>query len=362
MLIKYLNIMGCCENKMSEDPKEYISRFKRCIQDNNLYMLRQLYQLSKRLNPGFDINEISIKVDDSLTVCPLGYSLLLGHCQIYSFVLKELNGDFTSMESTFEASGTSGLSVICLNNYISLLPLYLPYFISSKTSNSKTPTILTKTLALDPVKTICSLITSSHTPIQLACEAGYISILSYFLSYNSSLSLIPHEIDIHYIEPSTGYNCALIGCKSNNFSVIKFLHLQCKADFHILNAFDENALNILAYGSKENRVNTLRCLKYLIEKVGIDPCYNHQETLFLLEEEQAVEYLENLLETKGVLARKKEIVEDGRMKFAIRTLCKDYDTGNRFTFTRMFPELLKSTFGSSSFVLNPNQCVKGTES
>lgn len=356
--------MGCCENKMNQDPREFISKFKKCIQDKNFYLLKQLCQLSKRMNPEFDINENIIKVDENLSVSPLGYSLLLGHSQIYTYIMKELNGDFTSMESTFEASGTSGLSVICLNNYISMLPTYLPYFMSSKTNKTKIPSLSTKTLALDPDpdKSICSQLSSPCTPIQLACEVGYISILSYFLSFNSSLSLIPHEIDIHYIEPSSGNNCALIGCKSNNFSVIKFLHLQCKADFFVSNAYDENALNLLAFGSKENRVETLRCLQYLVEKVGVDPCYNYQETLFMLEEEKAVGYLENLLETKGVFARKNEIVEDCRVKFAKKTMCKDYDTGNRFTFTRMFPELLKSTFSSSSFIVNPNQYVKETES
>lgn len=350
--------MGCCENKNGISNKDLTERFKNCILYNNLYMLKQYYKVCKNKDPNFDINAISIVIDENLTVSPLGYSLLLGHQQVFSLILKELDGDFLLMENIFERASTTGLSVICLNNYISLLPIYLPYFMSTKTNQMKS-NVTTKTLALDLDKSIGSIQCSSLTPIQLACEGGFISIVNFFLSYNSSLTLIPHEFDIHYIEPVSGNNCALIGCKTNNFNMIKFLHSQCKADFSVINNFNENALNILAIGSKDNRIETLKCAQYLIEKIGIDPCFNYQETLLLLEEDKTVAYIEKLLETKGLLMKKIDLVEKEKIVCLKRTTCKVYDTGNRFTFTRMFPELLKSST-TSSFIGNVGQSTPDT--
>lgn len=335
--------MGCCEPKQSH-PIVVEDKIKEYIEQGNLNSLRAIYTLITKSNKDFDINTILYPIDETLSVCPLGLSLLLGHGDIFKAILHEMNGDFSIMECQFSEAQTSGLSIICLNNYLVLLQVYLPLFLSSKKEqNLIAKTQKTRqTLYLDAKEELEQILPCTYTPIQLAVENGHISIVNFLRGFACNLNLIPSEIDLNYIEEATGNNAALIACKSNNYKMIKFLHCQCDADFSIVNNFSENAINILAVGSKEKNVETFKCLEYLVEKVKVDLIYNYQETLMMLEEPEAIGYFEQKLGENGINVTKKDLESQGLVRTQKKTVCGTYETGNRFTFTRIFPELIKT--------------------
>ncbi|OMJ91744.1 hypothetical protein SteCoe_5645 [Stentor coeruleus] len=345
--------MGCCEVKeinhlVVED------RIRSYIEANNIDSLKTLYKLITHKNKSFDINSIRYKIDDNFTVTPLGLTVLLGHGQMFSMIIQEMGGDFDLMESLFNNSQTTGLSIICLNNYLVLLQIYLPLFINSKNQGAfpKPQIKITQTLNLDAKEELENIISCTYTPMQIAVENGYISIVNILRSFAYNLPLIPSEIDIDYIEENTGNNSALISCKCNNYNMIKFLHYQCDADFKIINNFSENAINVLAIGSKENRAETFKCLEYLIEKVGVDFLYNYQETLVMLQEPKALSYFEEKLASSGIVVNKEELEAEAIIRPVKRTACVKFDTGNRFTFTKMFPELIRNSREGFSNVLD----------
>ncbi|OMJ95373.1 hypothetical protein SteCoe_1292 [Stentor coeruleus] len=336
--------MGCCESKDTSQglDKEKIKLF---IQTDNLFSLKSIYRYAVHKDKKFDINSIRYKIDEQLMVTPLGLALLLGHAQIFTTIFQDMNGDFLLMESLFSQAGTSGLSVICLNNYLVLLQVYLPLYFSNLNPNntSKLKPNNSQTLNLDSQDLLEKTKVFLYTPIQLSVECGYISIVSFLKAYASNITLLPPEIDLHYIDEASGNNCALISCKSNNYNMIKFLHSQCQADFNVINNYSENAINVLAIGSIENSTETSKCLEYIVEKIGIDVLYNYQETLMMLEDEKSISYVERKLKDKGINVTKKELNGQGVIILQKRPISNTYDTGNRFTFTRLFPELLKST-------------------
>jgi hypothetical protein len=242
------------------------------------------------------------------------------------------------MEDLFYTTGTSGLSIICSNNYTSCFESYLPLFLSHK-SRGESKINLKSTLVLDQEAKVNENVASSYSPIQLACEKGHISTVNFLKNYFLDCCLVPYEVDLHYIDPVSGNNCALIACQQNNFSMIKFLHLQCFADFSVVNLCSENALNVLAVGSQKCKVETFNCLKYLIEKVEVDPLFNWQETLILMEEDKSVRYLEEVLGKLGVIVKRDELLSEQEKFSHKRTVCNNIE--NRFTFTRLFPELVQ---------------------
>lgn len=336
--------MGCCESKDISQGLDK-DKIKRFIETDNLSSLKSLYRYAVHKDKDFDVNKIRYKIDDSLMITPLGLALLLGSAHIFITIFEDMKGDFLLMESLFSQAGTCGLSVICLNNYLVLLQVYLPlYFSNLNPSNTyKLKPQSNQTLNLDSHDHLEKTEIFQYTPIQLAVESGHISIVNFLKTYASNINLLPPEIDLHYIDEVSGNNCALISCKSNNYNMIKFLHSQCQADFNIINNYSENAINMLAIGSIDNWAETYKCLEYIVEKIGVDPLHNYQETLMILEEEKSVSYIERKLKDQGINVTKDELHGQGVIRVHKRTICNAYDTGNRFTFTRLFPELLKST-------------------
>jgi hypothetical protein len=315
--------MGCCENTCSgKEISE--NKIKQCIQMGNASTLLSIYRLIVHKDKKFDINKILYKVDEALFVTPLGLALILGQGQMFMTILEDMNGDFLAMENQFEQANTSGIAIICLNNYLVLLQTYLPLYLSTKKIiNSKTKP--QSTLILDSQLMSSEPLAYSYTPIQLAVENGHISIVSFLINYTSSMVHAPQEIDLHYKEEITGNNCALIACKSNNYNMIKFLHSQCSADFSIINRFSENAINILAIGSQENKSETFKCLEYLIDKIGIDPFYKWKETLLTLEDDQSIFYMEQKLHSQEISVKKKDLIASGTQINYKRSLCNAYD-------------------------------------
>lgn len=333
--------MGCKSDKCKLTSTELLKSAKTLIQAGDLLKFQALFTEISKSDSNFDINSYRISINHDLTVTLLGFSLIFGRSGIFTYLLEDLGSNFDLMEELFSNSGTTGLSIICSNNYLSLLQIYLPLFLKKLKTGSVFKRNPKSTLVLDQSQELNQKLSNPYTPIQLACENGHISIINYFKSYFSQFQLIPSEVDLHYIEPVTGNNCALIACQENNFLMMKFLFCQCAADFEVINSFNENAINVLAVGSAKNPVETLTCLQFLIEKVKIDPVFNWQESLLMLEEEKSVKYLEGVLSGIGINLKKNDL-EDGELKARAKgraERAEEDETQNRFTFVRMFPEL-----------------------
>ena len=333
--------MGCKSDKCKLTSIELLKSAKTLIQRGNLLKFQSLFHQISKSDSNFDINSYRISINHDFTVTLLGFSLIFGRSDIFSYLLEDLASNFDLMEELFSNSGTTGLSIICSNNYLSILQIYLPLFLKKLKIGSVFKRNLKSTLVLDQSEELNQKLSNPYTPIQLACQNGHISIINYFKSYFSEFQLIPSEVDLHYIEPVTGNNCALIACQENNFLMIKFLFSQCGADFEIINNFNENAINVLAVGSAKNPVETLYCLQFLIEKVKIDPAFNFQESLLMLEEDKSIKYLEGILNRIGIKSKKSDF-EEGETKAKAKGRAERGDedeTQNRFTFVRLFPEL-----------------------
>ena len=181
--------MGCCESKNLNND-EIKLRIKRSIESGGINYLRMICKLGNLNKSQFNINLLRYDIENSIIVNPLGYSLLLGQTEVFNFIMNELKGDAAYMESIFNDFNTSGLSIICLNNYLSLLHAYLPIFLQNRKNNDFFKSLnLKATLNLkEDLETVSETI-CPFTPVQLACENGHISIISYLKGFNENLQL-----------------------------------------------------------------------------------------------------------------------------------------------------------------------------
>jgi hypothetical protein len=344
--------MGCCEAKPLQSTENPDIKLKQCIQSSNLSTLVQYTRFLKKKTPNFDINSIEIKVDDVLKVSPLGYSLLLGQVEIFKLIHDQLEGDFGLMEKNFAKYETSGLAIICLNNYITLLSVYFPLLIEHEETCiqiSSSSMCYNEALTKSSIASIKSNTKSSFSSAQLACENGNLPVLNYFLNFKGRLPRsVQNEVDLNYVDPETGFNCAMIACKNNDLVMIKFLHTQAKSDFFIINRFGENVVNVLALGSKKLQGNVFKCLKYLIDVIGVDPLFNYQETLILLQDHTSLRYIEEILNTANIKFDRQKLIEESQINHSKRIETLQNRSINKFTFSTMFPELFSSSLLSSN--------------
>ena len=339
--------MGCIKTKDLDISGDSTPKFKAYIETGSVENIRTLYTLIKFQQPTFDINSLRFRVG-SLEVSALGLSILTGNTAVFNLLLDELKGSYSLSEYLFAKANTSGLSIICLNNYLLLLQYYLPLYMQAKgfVPGAKS-SILRSTLDLTSILQTPAEEGSTYTPMHLACESGHTSILNFFRRFTAQFDIVPMELDLNAVDESSGNNCALIACQANNFTMIKFLFLQCNADFHVINSFDENALNMLAIGSAVNKSETLKCVEFLVEKVGIDIKHNYKETLMMLQCDNSKEYFKEKLAEVGINEDLEMQEEEAKSKLIKRTAIQNDDTGNKFTFVKLFPELLNKSMAGN---------------
>ena len=344
--------MGCCETKSFQTAENLDIKLKQYIQSSNNSTLIQYIQFLKRKTPSFNINSVEIKVDDILKISPLGYSLLLGQVEAFKIIYKQLEGDFGLMEKNFAKYDTSGLAIICLNNYINLLPVYFPLLINHEETNIQVTSsnlCYNEALTKSSLTSMKSINKSSFSSAQLACENGNLPVLNYFLNFKGNVPRsIQNEVDLNFVDPETGFNCAMIACKNNDLAMIKFLHIQAKSDFFIINRFGENAVNVLALGSKKAQGTVFKCLKYLIDIIGVDPLFNFEETLILLKDQISLTYIEEILKTANIEFDRQKLIEETDINHSQRIEILRNRSINKFTFSTMFPELFSSSLMSSA--------------
>lgn len=362
--------MGCCENKALLTPENLQAKLKQFIQSSNHTGLIQSIRYMKNKTLDFDVNSVEIKIDDTLKVSPLGYSLLLGLPDTFMLIYQQLEGSFDLMERNFAKFETTGLCIICLNNYVNLLNIYFPLLVEHENFNVQ---ISLSSIHSNEVHTLPSIVSiksthkSSFSAVQLACDNGNLAVLNYFFNYKGNIpKSIANEVDLHYVDPETGFNCAMVACKNNDLTMIKFLHVHVKCDFFIINRFGENVLNVLALGSQKIPEGVFKCLKYLIEIIGVDPLFNYQETLILLHDHQSTKYIENILNSHDIKFDRRKLIEESQISFANqakRIEIIQNRTGSKFNFSTIFPELYNSSVLSASKNSQGNisKLINGTE-
>ena len=296
--------MGCCENK--EPPKTCegeINRIKNSIKDCNIRGLSfHLLCYQKLTNTKINIDSFIVNYQDIGDLNLLSYALLYGSLEVFKFIHINLKASIEPMESLLNKLNTSSLTIMCENNYTELFQYLAPLYFE-----------------LPQIKNFCEESSKNceerskdepeimYTPVQLACYYGNIAIINCILEFNKEKSVHP-LLDIHKINEKTGENCALIACRCGNYNMIKFLHINCSADFSILNRNQENVLQVLiASASTQNFNEVFECLVYLIENAEVDILYNYKETIQFMNQEKLLLYFLVKLKTKEVIVSEEEL-------------------------------------------------------
>lgn len=90
--------------------------------------------------------------------------------------------------------------------------------------------------------------------------------------------------------------------------MVKLLYEVCKANFHVLNKRNENAIMITASSSKRKpNQDFYNLFVYLIEVVKVDFIYNYEEVALILEDNKILSFYSNRLQKRGILINKKYI-------------------------------------------------------
>lgn len=303
--------MGCCETKNSSNLTEEISKdIKICIEQEDLTRLSQICRLLGTGSlKGFTINNFLFDCFKGIRMNIPTYSLYLNKFKTLKYLHENFKIDYRVVENILNDLELSALQLICTNCSLELLEFYVPIYVNLEFKRLSVGSNVTIDLECHDN----SKLQLTYTPVQMACELGHIQILNFVQNYFKTLEA-PPVLDIHYIDQTTGENCALIACRSCNFSMIKFLHTICRADFTILNKKEESAIQILASSGKSSYQEDLfRCLEYLIEQVGVNFLYCYEETLLILENIECIAYIERKLALNSIFTSKTELEYHNRL-------------------------------------------------
>ena len=307
--------MGCSSCKPASGRNVMVNRIIDYIERDdfsNLEVLIRQGAIEEGVSTDIWLNKALVKLNN-FHINFLGYSLWLGKGSVFNFLITKMKANLNDMEDVLRGLDISGLALLCERGYIDVLKQYLPFYIKTY-SSFKPGADKSSTLSFSNNKCTNDSVESLFTPIQLACKNGHLSIIHYINDY-FSVNYPPQSLNIHYIEETTGENCALITTRKGNFPMMKLLHEVAHADFHIKNINNEGALQVLAASTKCNYgLQFLECVMYLVEVIKVDITYMHEETLLLLDNKIIVKYIEEKLKQVGILASKQELESIYRIK------------------------------------------------
>lgn len=203
------------------------------------------------------------------------------------------------------------IDVICEAGDLAMLKYYLPLHlehtaeINRETTEEESSLFTSKRSKLKGIK----FMTPGRTAIQRACELQQIEIVKYLYTYFANKTP-PPEFDVHFWDENTGENCALVAVRIGSIELITYLHEECGASFSTLNRLRENAIQVLTIAAKRRpQPKFLHCMKYLVEKVGVDISHNYEEVLLSCNDEEMVLYIESRLNNQGIVVTKSELEE-----------------------------------------------------
>lgn len=223
------------------------------------------------------------------------------------------------MEKLFSKQGVNPIDVICQQGHVEILSYYLPLYLATRKDSIPITTDESSSITVDFGRAayIDVPIKRTSTSIHLACERGFINIISFIYNYFKNEAFVPHYLDIDYQDEYTGENCAMIATRCGNYPMMKFLFETCNANFRMKNKRHESMIQIASAGSRKNpQKDYTEVFVYLIETVGCDITYEWEEALLLLEDSTIIKYLEKHLKRKGVDAKKSDLEEKNRIKRA----------------------------------------------
>ena len=287
---------ACSKNNLSASNNEKI------IQAINLCSVRRLRILIKyysAISSVKDFDSLQIRYG-KLVLNPLAICFYENKAELFQ-VLLDHKCSILAMEESLINQKIFPINFLCRQGYLDVLEKSRPYYLSGlKSQNKENETSL--------ASKAFPVLNTNIFPIHLAAHNGNINIISFLKDYFSNTNEKLAEFDVNSLEEATGENCALIACKEGYFSLVKFLHETCGADFKILNDYKENAIMVCIAGmNKSKNQNCIDIIQYLIETVQVDFTYMYEEMLIMAQCPSLVSYLEEKLRSKEIFASKKSI-------------------------------------------------------
>lgn len=223
-------------------------------------------------NPSTIDDPITIK--DGITLNALALSVWMGRTENFKVIKDLMGGKISQMEELFTKQGTSALEVIFSKGHIDFLRYYLPLFLMS--SDKK----------IDQIESL------KKPLLHIAVKNRHFEIISYLFSYFSQVCP-PPAFDVHYIDPETGENSALITCRNLDLQLARFLFKTCAADFHLINKNNQNSMILAAINSSKVR-NSFEFFRFLIEVVNIDVGFRFETVVDLVLDDRTKELLDKM--------------------------------------------------------------------
>ncbi|OMJ96047.1 hypothetical protein SteCoe_429 [Stentor coeruleus] len=338
--------MGACYSKKSPEQESIFFKVQTCIEKNiliNLEILTLTEDFKKNIT---NIDSPYFKIKD-LKVNALILALFYNSLECFKYIHETLKASIDSMEKIFNEQKTSAIEIICMRNCPDILDYYLPIY--EKTCSEEVvieEVVESLNFTNNTEERKSRIIGSTYTPVQRACELGNLNIISRIYKYYKEKSFIPIALDFDYQNETTGENCPLISCRTCNYTMIRFLHTTCQANFRLLNKQGENAVQILAAANKKKNFKEFyECMVYLVLSVGVDFTYNYEETLLLLETEKSIMFFEKKLKEKGIeidksfLEEKYQLIKVDQPRPLKEEQLDDYQ-GKDFNFVKLYDEVM----------------------
>lgn len=301
--------MGCSHSdSIASARSKIIRKISNAIQDRRVDILKELFEEFEEIDPSpFPAVDRPIIEVHGISFNALSYSIFLDDAKAFKYIYQTLNASIVTMEKQLMDHKITALDIMCQKGLARVLEVYIPLYLDYEMSIT-----YAKNESFDVNPDIIA-----YTPIQKACELGNINVISIIMKYFeiSAHKYIPVTLDVHHIEESTGENCALIACRTGDFTMIKYLYEVCGADFFVKNNNSENAVIVCLAGYRKKPCkNYYGCIFFLIEKIGIDPTYKYEECLLMACNTDIVAYLETKLAQYGINTTKCEIEHMNKIK------------------------------------------------
>lgn len=282
--------MGCSGSRFIDVQKSIIvNSIVDSIERNDCSRVKEYLELYSHLEKTTvkEILDKEIIVYREMEFSILAYCLWVGRSLSFQYCMDRLNCSFEAMQLSFQNKHIIPINYICEQGLIETFKVYLPYYLAYLESLDTSQRSFSA--RLDKQKDNYAI---SSNAAQLACYSEHIAILCYINDYFAHITP-PKELDLHFIDESTGENCALIACRSGNLALIKVLHEKIKANFHVLNFKNEGALEIMAEASQFRTEKVFfPCFVYMVEIVKVE-FKNFEFIVNTLADLEIVHYLEN---------------------------------------------------------------------
>ena len=300
-----INKMGCsCTKDERKESFQLRNIVQKGIKSNST---RDLQKIVHGLQSSFlqRINEPFTQIDN-VPLNPLAYAIWNGKVSSFKY-LHSQGACPLEMERQLSIYGLSGLGLLCKAGNLEVLQVYLPIWLGLDFYEVKDFTIDFEAEPFTPKS-------PTYTAVQLAVAEGHIHIIDFFQKYFKNTKP-PLECDVHYVNETTGDNCALIACMKGNYTAVRYLHEKCEADFHLKNCRNESAIQVAAAASKHSdRGSYFEIIKYLVDTVKVDLLYQYEETLLLTDRMEILNLIERRLEGSGIEITKLEVELSNRLE------------------------------------------------